>query len=86
MTGEGLASIDLDSSAVDDWGEELTTSLLEGVDISLATADVADAFHRLRVPLWLRRYFGMPPGTAKEFNLVGKVVDGRVLGPEALGS
>ena len=57
--------------------------LLRQFCFSLGTADVADAFHRLRISQELAEYFSFPWSLpAREFGLGGCVVSGQVVGPE----
>ena len=58
--------------------------LLRHFCFSLGTADVADAFHRLRISQEFLEYFSFPWSLpAREFGLGGSVVSGQVVGPEA---
>ena len=43
--------------------------------------DVKDCFHRLRVPLWLSRYFAWEAVPAKTVGLENTYVDGKFVGP-----
>lgn len=65
LSSEGLSRIEVHDPA--------------GVEIALAMADVKDCFHRMRLDGEIRRWFCYPPGTAKEFGLVGRVIEGEVL-------
>ena len=47
----------------------------------LGLSDVKDCFHRLRVPMWLARYFAWEPVPAKVVGLEGTTVDGVLVGP-----
>ena len=42
----------------------------------LGLSDVKDCFHRLRVPMWLSRYFAWEPVPAKVVGLESFMVDG----------
>ncbi len=46
-------------------------SLPAGKRMLLAKSDLSNCYHSLRVPLWLRRYFGLPSVTAGELGLQG---------------
>ena len=65
LTAEGLGNIEVE----DDGGSAM--------GLTVATVDVADAFHRMKMPDHLCEYFGMPSVTAGELGL-------RSLGGEAL--
>ena len=43
--------------------------------------DVKDCFHRLRVPLWIARYFAWEAVPAKTVGLENSFVDGKFVGP-----
>ena len=47
----------------------------------LGLSDVKDCFHRMRVPMWLARYFAWEPVPAKVVNLENSYVDGKFVGP-----
>ncbi|CAE7317147.1 unnamed protein product [Symbiodinium sp. CCMP2592] len=47
----------------------------------LGLSDVKDCFHRMRVPLWLARYFAWEPVPANVVNLENSYVDGKFVGP-----
>lgn len=57
--------------------------LLANFTYALGTADVADAFHRLRIGIELAEYFCFPWGLpAREFGLTGSVISWTVVGPD----
>ena len=72
MTGEGLGRIEvtLDNTT---WP---SPEALEAISIHVGLSDVKDCFHRMRVPLWLSRYFAWRPIPAKTVGLDGCIVDG----------
>ncbi|CAE7943852.1 unnamed protein product, partial [Symbiodinium sp. KB8] len=47
----------------------------------LGLSDVKDCFHRLRVPMWLARYFAWEAVPAKVVGLQNSYVDGEYVGP-----
>ena len=69
VTGEGLGRIEIETG-VDD----------EPVPIWSGTADIRDAFHRMGMPEWLRRYFALPPLTARELGITS--LEGVALQPD----
>lgn len=77
MTGEGFGRIEveLDDSVACD------TSAMNALEFYVGLSDVKDCFHRLRVPMWLSRYFCWIPVTAKTVGLQGTVIDGHLLEP-----
>lgn len=77
MTGEGFGRIEveLDDSVACD------TSAMNALEFYVGLSDVKDCFHRLRVPMWLSRYFCWMPVTAKTVGLQGTVIDGHMLEP-----
>ena len=64
LTSEGLGNLEVDTSDGDTMEAEAAT--LEDVAFSIGIADVRDAFHRLLMPSWMSRFFGLPPLTAQE--------------------
>ena len=84
LTAEGLAPFDLDLG--DDVDPRSLGPILRGSGLSVAVGvgGVQDAFHRLRMPVWLRRYFGLPPRFANDVGLTGSMLDGRVLLADSL--
>ncbi|CAK0826014.1 unnamed protein product, partial [Prorocentrum cordatum] len=66
LAAEGLAGVEAES--------------FEGgsVPAFMGVADVKDAFHRLIMPEWLSRYFGLPDALAEGVGAVGQVIDGAV--------
>ena len=72
VTSEGLGRIEVT-------GDELGP---ETLDLWVGTADVKDAFHRMRMPRWLGDYFGLPPVRAKDLGL--REVEGEPVSPDAL--
>lgn len=76
MTGEAFGRFELEfdeNTVVDD-------VVLSSLDIFSGLSDVKDCFHRLRVPMWLSRYFCWYPVPAKLVGLDGCELEGRVLG------
>ena len=77
VTAEGLGNLEVDAGEAETLAAE--SMELDGVALSVGIADVKDAFHRLLMPSWMRRYFGLQPLTADEAGIVGKEVDGVAL-------
>jgi len=77
MTSEGLGRIELQ---LDEglWQDE---SLCLALSVHVGLSDVENCFHRLRVPIWLSRYFCWSAVPAKTVGLVGVELEGKVLGP-----
>ena len=77
MTGESFGRIEVEvaDSVVND------ASAMCALEFFVGLSDVKDCFHRLRVPMWLSRYFCWMPVSAKTVGLEGKKIDGRVLEP-----
>lgn len=77
MTSEsfGRIEIELDQHG---WPD---SNALDAVSTFVGLSDVKDCFHRMKVPIWLSRYFSWHPIAAKEVGLSGKVIDGVELGP-----
>ena len=74
LTSEGLGNLEVD--LFDGDAVEAEAAALKGVAFSVGVADVRDAFHRLLMPAWMSRYFGLPPLTAREAGVTGEVIDG----------
>ena len=74
LTAEGLGNLEVDM--VDDDATMAEAAELTDVAFSVGIADVKDAFHRLLMPEWMSRYFGLPALTAEEAGLTGEIVDG----------
>ena len=77
MTSEGMGRIELEID------EDLAGdgNALDGVSIHLGLSDVKDCFHRLRVPLWLSKFFCWAAVPAKVVGLAGTELEGRILRP-----
>ena len=58
--------------------------IIEQLLLSLGVADVADAFHRMRIPKALSRYFCLPAVSADELGLSDTFLDGVLLRPGTL--
>ncbi|CAK0866522.1 unnamed protein product, partial [Prorocentrum cordatum] len=54
-------------------------AMLQDVGFSVGAADVKGAFHRMRLPPWMKRLLGLPALKAGDAGLQGTVLDGRVL-------
>ena len=65
LSGEGMARVEV--------------TLEQLADLCIASGDVKNAFHHFAIPLWLSRYFGLPPVRASDLNLTGKTIDGKLL-------
>ncbi|CAK0863074.1 unnamed protein product [Prorocentrum cordatum] len=59
---------------------EVEVETFEGgaVPVFVSAAGVKGAFHRLTMPEWLSRYFGLPDALAEGVGVVGQVIDGAV--------
>ena len=68
VSAEGLGRIEIE-----------TDGPAEPVPIWVGTADVKDCFHRIGIPRWMSRLFGMPPVQAWELGITE--VDGRSVSP-----
>ena len=77
MTSEGLGRIEIELD------QELLGSgdFLENFSVHVGLSDVENCFHRLRVPMWMSRYFCWDAVPAKVVGLDGKQVDGVTLKP-----
>ena len=53
----------------------------EAIEAFMGISDVRDCFHRMRVPVWLSRYFAWEPVPAKVVGLSGSIIDGVKVGP-----
>ncbi|CAK0874520.1 unnamed protein product, partial [Prorocentrum cordatum] len=62
-----------------DLDDDLLASVAERLSVTAGVADVKDAFHRSRVPPFLRRYFRFPSVRSGAAGLAGQVVGGVVL-------
>ncbi|CAK0789693.1 unnamed protein product [Prorocentrum cordatum] len=93
LTAEGLSAFELE----EDGGAEghlqaAFQAALKDVEFSAGVADVKGAFHRVRLPPWMKRLFGLPALEAGDVRLHGAMLEGKVLGyddvifpvPEAL--
>lgn len=69
LTGEGLSRIEVEVGPGGECVEELV----------FGGADLADCLHRMRIESPLGRWFCFPVGTAKNFRLTGRIVEGRRL-------
>jgi hypothetical protein len=56
VTGEGFSGIELDDSALEH-------------ELFIATGDVDNCFHRMRLTGWLRHYFCWPPIAASKLGI-----------------
>ena len=74
LTAEGLGNLEVDM--VDDDAMMAEAAELTDVAFSVGIADVKDAFHRLLMPEWMSRYFGLPALTAEAAGLTGEIIDG----------
>ena len=59
-------------------GSPEAEAALDDVGLCLGMLDVSDAFHRLRIPLGLSCYFGLPPLSASELGMVGQLFQGQI--------
>ena len=77
MTAEGLGRIEIE------FGEEVSSQqqLVEQLAIHVGLSDVENCFHRLRVPLWLSRFFCWEAVPAKVVGLAGHQLEGKTLSP-----
>eukprot|EP00435_Cladocopium_sp_Y103_P042465 s504_g11.t1 len=76
MTGEGLGRIEV---ACDD-SVFANSAALEALSVFIGLSDVRDCFHRMRVPIWLSRYFAWRPVPAYIVGLEGTLLDGKLMG------
>lgn len=70
VTGEGFSGIEIDDNSMD-------------MTVLLASGDVDNCFHRMRLQGWLRHYFCWPPLPAATLG-ISKLLD-VPLSPEGLG-
>ncbi|CAK0872205.1 unnamed protein product, partial [Prorocentrum cordatum] len=79
ISAEGLSSIEFDVGRGEEPDDELATSLAERLSVTAGVADVTDAFHRLRMPLFFRRCICFPAVRSGAVGLAGQAVEGVVL-------
>ena len=68
------------NSPHDPWSEEGQLHIRD-LSAALGILDVKDCVHRMVIPEWLSTFFCMDAVRAKDVNLVGMVIDGKVLDP-----
>ncbi|CAK0820065.1 unnamed protein product, partial [Prorocentrum cordatum] len=80
LTAEGLSAFELEEvgGARDHLGAAHLAAM-EDVEFSVGVADVKDAFHRMRLPAWMKRLFGLPSLRAGDVGIHGGRLDGEVL-------
>ena len=76
---EGLSKIEVLVPDDFDPSSEAGIKLMRDLEMTLGVADVSDAFHNMRIPWHLSRYFALMPLTAGEAGLVGQTLGGVVL-------
>ena len=76
MTGEGLGRIEV----VCDDTVFANSAALEALSVFIGLSDVRDCFHRMRVPIWLSRYFAWQPVPAYIVGLEGTLLEGKLMG------
>ena len=79
LTGEGLAGIEIELPPDVEIGSQEAGDILQSVRVSLGVSDVSDAFHRMRFPRELSRYFCLGEFSAAELGLTGTMLDGHFL-------
>ena len=79
LSSEGFAACEVDLGDTAGMDEDEVERLLSLTQVFVGEADVKDCFHRMRVPLWMSRYFALPGVTAKCLGLVGSELGGRIL-------
>ncbi|CAE7907067.1 unnamed protein product, partial [Symbiodinium necroappetens] len=77
MTAESFGRFEVE------FDEEIFASpeMISKLTAFIGLNDVKDCFHRLRVPLWLARYFAWEAVPAKTVGLENTYVDGKFVGP-----
>ncbi|CAK0908876.1 unnamed protein product, partial [Prorocentrum cordatum] len=89
----GLSAFELEAvGGARDHLEAAYLAAIEDVEFSVGVADVKDAFHRTRLPAWMKLLFGLPSLRAGDVGIHGSRLDGEALGfddlvypiPEAL--
>ena len=86
VTGEGLSSIEVDLADPRSVSGEAWDDLHRAGTVTFGISDIKDAFHRLRLPLWTRPFFCLPPVAAGDVGLEGQSVGGVVLEKHSLVS
>ena len=79
ISAEGLSSIELDVDPGEELDDETVAELGKALSVTAGVADVKDAFHRLRMRTFLRRYFCFPPARSGSLGLTGRTVEGHML-------
>ena len=77
ITAEGLGRIEVELDG-DLWNDPTITDHLA---FHLGLSDVKDCFHRMKVPVWLSKYFAWDAVPAKVVGLQGTMLEGKVLSP-----
>ena len=68
-TSEAFARIELELPEGMDVGSSEGLAMLQATHVYLGLPDVKDCFHRLKAPLWLTKYFALPPVPARVVGL-----------------